>query len=243
MTTLDHTTIEELLAARALGGLDGPDDRLLEHEMAAHGDCERCRTLERRFADVAGRLGFSLDPEPIDRSLADRILASPQDPQDAADAAIASAGELVERRARRGRRLAAALTLAAALAVVVGGTIFMEGTTTELGTVSSAQQIVRFTPAPDVQGTLSVAFIPGRAGALLWGSDLADPGVGKVYEVWMIADGQTPVSGGCLSPSDGRVGTLVPGANLNGVAQMAVTVESDSCPGAPTTTPVMTAQL
>jgi anti-sigma-K factor RskA len=240
MTTLDHATIEELLAVRALGGLDGADDQLLEREMAAHGDCERCRALERRFDDVAGRLGLTLDPVAVDPAMADRILAEPR-PQ--APAPEPSAGELVQRRARRGRRLAAALAVAAALALVVGGTIFLRGTTTKLGTVSSTQQIVQFTTAADAQGTLNVAFSPGQTGALLWGSDLADPGAGKVYEVWMIADGQAPVSGGCLSPTGGRVGSFVPGANLNGVAQMAVTVESDSCPGAPTTTPVMTAQL
>jgi anti-sigma-K factor RskA len=241
MTTSDHTTIEELLAVRALGGLDGTDDQLLEREMAAHGDCERCRTLDRRFSDVAGRLGLSLDPVAVDPAMADRILAEPR-PQ-APTAVEPSAGELVERRTRRGRRLAAALTMAAALALVVGGTIFLEGTTTKLGTVTSSQQIVQFTTAPDAQGTLNVAFSPGQTGAVLWGTDMADPGAGKVYEVWMIADGQAPVSGGCLSPTDGRVSTAVPGANLNGVAQMAVTVESDSCPGAPTTTPIMTAQL
>lgn len=240
MTTLDHTTIEELLAVRALGGLDGADTQLLEQEMAAHGDCERCRTLERRFDEVAGRLSFSLDPVAVDPAMADRILAEPR-PQVAPSAAPEDG--LVGRRTRRGKRLAAALTMAAALALVVGGTIFLKGTTTKLGTVSSSQQIVQFSAAPGTQGTLNVAFSPGQTGALLWGSDLADPGVGKVYEVWMIADGQAPVSGGCLSPTDGWVGSFVPDANLNDAAQMAVTVEADSCPGAPTTTAVMTAQL
>ena len=210
-------------------------------ELASHGDCEECRRLERELDETAGRLAFSLDPVAVDPAIADRILAEPR-PHVAAPAAPADG--LVERRARGGRRLAAALTMAAALVLVVAGTIFLEGTTTtKLGTVSSSQQIVQFTTAPDAQGSLNVAFSPGQTGALLWGSDLADPGAGKVYEVWMIAEGQAPVSGGCLSPTDGRVGSLVPDANLNGVAQMAVTVESDSCPGAPTTTPVMTAQL
>ena len=227
---------------RALGGLDGADTQLLEREM------RRARRLRasaarssRRFDEVAGRLSFSLDPgagRPRDGRPHPRRAPSPGGP-------VGSAGGWIGwgRRTRRGRRLVAALTMAAALALVVGGTIFLKGTTTKLGTVSSSQQIVQFSAAPGTQGTLDVAFSPGQTGALLWGSDLADPGVGKVYEVWMIADGQAPVSGGCLSPTDGWVGSFVPDANLNDAAQMAVTVEADSCPGAPTTTAVMTAQL
>jgi anti-sigma-K factor RskA len=242
MMAEDHATIEELLAVRSLDGLDGDDEQRLEQAMAAHGDCERCRTLERRFSDIAARLSSALEPAPVDPAMVERILAAPREPSGAA-LAPAAVDELAERRTRGGKRLAAALTLAAALALVVGGTIFLEGTTTKLGTVTAAQRFVPFTPASNTPGTLTLAFTPGQSGALLWGTDLPDPGAGKVYEVWMIPDGGAPVGGGCLSPSGGRIAAAVPGANLNDVAQMAVTIESSSCPDAPTTTPVMTAQL
>ena len=39
----DHGPIEELLAGRALGGLEPEDDAALLAAMAAHGDCEECR--------------------------------------------------------------------------------------------------------------------------------------------------------------------------------------------------------
>ena len=240
MTTRDHSMIEELLAVKALGGLDGSDDQILAREMGSHGACGHCRRLEREFADVAAQMGLSLDPVALDPDMVDRIVATQRDGE-AAVGDAPSRDEIAERRSRHGRRLAAAVAIAAAFALVVGGTVFLERTTTKVGAVSSKQQVVHFTVAPDTTGRLAVAYTPGETGALLWGSDMQDPGVGKVYEVWMIANG-TPVSGGCLSPADGRVATYVP-ANLDGVAEMAVTMESDSCPGAPTSTPIMTAQL
>ena len=53
-----------------------------------------------------------------------------------------------------------------------------------------------------------MAFTPGESGAVLWGSNLPDPGQDKVYELWMIQDG-TPVSGGCFSPHNGQVAMSV----------------------------------
>ena len=73
--TLDHALIDELLAIRALDGLDEDDAALLERELAAHGDCDECRRLEVEHAEVAGMLALALDPRPVDENMADRILA------------------------------------------------------------------------------------------------------------------------------------------------------------------------
>jgi len=45
MSERDHGLIEELLALRALGGLEPDDDATRRAAMAAHGDCEECRQL------------------------------------------------------------------------------------------------------------------------------------------------------------------------------------------------------
>ena len=46
MSERDHSEIEELLAVRALGGLEPDEERALERAMAEHGpDCEVCRRL------------------------------------------------------------------------------------------------------------------------------------------------------------------------------------------------------
>ena len=73
--TLDHALIDELLAIRALDGLDEDDAAVLERELAGHGDCEECRRLEAEHAEVAGMLALSLDPRPVEEDMADRILA------------------------------------------------------------------------------------------------------------------------------------------------------------------------
>ena len=48
--TRDHALIDELLSARALDGLDETDAAVLARELAAHGDCDECRRLERQHA-------------------------------------------------------------------------------------------------------------------------------------------------------------------------------------------------
>ena len=60
--TRDHALIDELLAVRALGGLDEDDAAVLERELAAHGDCAECRRLEAEHTEVAGMLALALDP-------------------------------------------------------------------------------------------------------------------------------------------------------------------------------------
>ena len=70
---------------------------------------------------------------------------------------------------------------------------------------------------------------------------MPDPGEGQVYEIWMIQDG-TPVGGGCVRPPDGTIAVSVD-ADIGTTELMAVTVEDAACPSAPTTAPVMTAEL
>jgi anti-sigma-K factor RskA len=237
LSARDHSTIEELLAVRALGGLDGKDEEVLNRELTSHGNCDRCRWLEAEFTQVVGRLGLSLDPVPVDPGMADRIIASTGATQRTPEAAATV--ELSERRGRRGRRWAVAVAIAAVFALVVGGVaVFARGSIPAVP-LASGQQVVLFSPT--TAGTLAMAYTPGQPGVLLWGSGMKDPGTDKVYEVWMIANG-TPVSGGCVRPTDGDVVSFS-NTNLGDATQMAVTIESSSCPSAPTTTPIMTAAL
>jgi hypothetical protein len=98
---------------------------------------------------------------------------------------------------------------------------------------------VRFEGAVD--GTLAMAYTPGETGAVFIGSGLPDPGEGRVYEIWMIAEGEA-VSGGCVVPADGVVALHVD-ANIGTTDTMAVTAESADCPAAPTSDPVLLADL
>lgn len=230
--TRDHALIDELLAIRALDGLDEDDAALLERELAGHGDCEECRLLEAQHTEVAGMLALSLDPRPVRDDMADRILAEAQTP-----GAIATApDELAGRRSVRLGRWQAAFGVAAAVALVLA---FVLATRPDAGPVVPGGVIVPFEGAGP--GEVALAYTPGEPGALVWATGLPDPGEGHVYELWMFEDGD-PIRATCLAPSGGAVAASLD-ADLSSAQLMAVTVESSECPAAPTTDPVYTAEL
>jgi anti-sigma-K factor RskA len=234
--TRDHSVIEELLAVQALGGLDGEDEEALRRERAAHGDCAECRALEAAYTDTAGMLPLALEPEPVDSSMADRIVGS--DPgSDPGSDQESDQDDLARRRS--GRAWRALVGAAAAFVLLVGGYAAFARGSGVATQATPAQQVVSFEGSG---GDLKMLWEPGQPGALLWGSDMPDPGTGKTYEIWMISGAAAPVSGGCVSPTDGSMVAFVD-ADLAGTDTMAVTAEPDSCPGAPTSDPVLTASL
>jgi hypothetical protein len=247
MNARDHDRIEELLAVRVLDALDGCDVAALVSEMAEHGpDCEECRRLETELNETAAMLGFSLDPQPVDPSMVDRILAEPLSVPEAPEAPTTEApidragrDEVAERRRRRrGRGWAALVAAAVALVVVVGGLVVVAPERTQPVSTNWAQTVVQF---EGTSGELAMAYSPDQAGAVFWGQDLPDPGPGKTLEIWKF-EGKTPISGGCVSPVDGRVAAFEP-VDLSSAQLMAVTVESTECPAAPTSEPILTARL
>jgi anti-sigma-K factor RskA len=224
--TREHTLIDELLAVRALDGLDGDDVALLERAMAAHGDCDECRRLEAAHREVAGILPATLDARAVDPTIVDRILATPR--------ADERPDELAGRRDARLARWQAAFGVAAAVAVILAVILAVRSS----GAVQRFTNVVRFEGG---SGELAMGYAPGRPGLLLVGTGLPDPGPGKVYELWMI-EGDTPTRGACLDPTDGSVAAFVD-AEVGSADVMAVTVEDRACPEAPTTDPVYTAPL
>jgi hypothetical protein len=237
----DHALIEELLAVRSLGGLDGDDVELLERELAAHGDCEECRELESGYEETAGRLAFALDPMAMGVEQADAILQRATHPatQDVASGPLSPpVDELGARRGRRGRSWPTIAAAAAAIVLVVSAVAIMGPFRSTGVHATTNQTVVHFTGEG---GELAMAYEPGTPGAVFLGSGFSDPGANKVYEIWMIR-GTTPLSGGCVRPHDGSIVTYV-NADLSGVDLMAVTVEDGSCPSQPTTAPFLSAPL
>jgi hypothetical protein len=246
MSERDHALIEQLLSVDALGGLDDADRALLNQERARHGACKECARLQAGFAEVAGRLGLALDPVDIAATMPDDILRAagaevtpgsfvviPGGPTVAPDHAGSDLGE------RRGRAdggfRRGLVAVAAAFALLAGGWVARDA-------VSGSNAALRLVQFSGGSGTLAMAYEPRTPGAVLFGSDLPDPGALHVYEIWMIQGDQAPVSGGCVVPEDGTILTYVR-ANIGSADTMAVTVESASCPTAPTTDPVLTASL
>ena len=229
----DHALIDELLAIRALDGLDEGDAALLERELAAHGECEECRRLEVQHAEVAGMLALALDPRPVREDMADRILAEAQAPR-ATDAATPD--ELAGHQSARLGRWQAAFGVAASVALLLA---IVLATRPDAGPTVLGRVIVPFEGAGP--GEVALAYTPGEPGALVWANGLPDPGAGHVYELWMFEDGD-PIRATCLAPTGGAVAASID-ADLSSAQLMAVTVESSECPTAPTTDPLYTADL
>jgi hypothetical protein len=236
----DHSAIDELLAVRALDGLDGEDEARLERELASHRPCEVCDRLQAEHAEVAGRLAFALDPRPVPAGMVDRILAEPQRararqgdevPRDEVPRDEVARDEVGRRRDARLRRWQAATGVAAAIAVLLAIVLVTRGPVVP----------DRFVPFRGGSGELAMAYTPGEPGVFVWGIGLPDPGPGKVYELWKFRNG-APIRGACLSPADGSLAAFVD-TDLGSSEAMAVTVESEACPAAPTTEPVYTAEL
>ncbi|HLB62664.1 MAG TPA: anti-sigma factor [Actinomycetota bacterium] len=224
----DHTRIEELLAASALDGLGPADETELARERSAHGEeCEECRALDRGFAEVAGRLALALDPVRVRDGLEDELVSR-------------ATGSVTRARApHRGWR--ALVAVAAAFALFAGGWLARgpgDGTTEGLADFLPGARLVAFEGA---EGDLALAYRPGERGAYVIG-DLVEPGEGLVYEVWTIRHG-SPSPDACIRPeADGTVLAYLDSA-LEESDVMAVTIESEACPGAPTTEPILIAEL
>jgi anti-sigma-K factor RskA len=230
--TRDHTLIEELLAVRSLDGLDGDDLTTLERELASHGDCDVCVRLADGFDETAGRLGLALEPIALDPEMPDRILRIARDGDGAPSDAVV-ADELTARRRRTWR---GAVAVAASFVVLAAGIAIVRS---DSGLEVVAAQ--RFVELDGGIGSFAVAYTPGEPTIVVWGRDLPDPGAGRVYELWTFSGG-TPTSRGCMRPIGGAMATVLE-ADIADAEQVAVTLESASCPDAPTTQPIFKGQL
>ena len=234
MQRRDHQMIEELLSASVLGALEPEEQAALEQEMAAHGpQCAECLELSRDYGEVAGRLAFSLEPAAVRPGFEDETLRL---------ARGAPASEVVQVPARRDRSTVwrGLVAVAAAFVLFAGGWLARDlGGGEDGATAVLPSRVVSF---HGTGGNLSVAFEPGTPGVYLLGSDLAALDSGTVYEVWMI-QGDTPVRGACFRPSpNGSLFTFLD-AELGTTQAMAVTVEPSSCSSAPTSDPILTADI
>ena len=227
--TRDHAAIEELLAVRALDGLDGDDVQALDRMLAEHGDCETCRELEATYAETASMLAATLDPVDVDPAIADAIVATPR--------TAAPPVSPVPTTRRSGRGWAAIVAVAAVVVLVVGSVAVLRDRSPATS-VNWAQRVVAF---EGTSGELAMAYVPGEPGVVVWGDGVPQPGEDRTLEIWMIEGGEA-IRGACLVPTDGRVAAFLD-ADVSQAEVMAVTVESSACPDAPTTDPIFTAEL
>jgi hypothetical protein len=245
----DHAAIEELIALGALDGLDPSGARELAAQRSDHGaDCEECLRLESTYDEVAGRLAFAVEPAEIRDGFEDQLVTlarGGENPERGDDAPPSIARERDRRRFARPMRALAGVVAAALIdGAGVGGYLLApkeESATRALEQLLRQPNVQQLELTGGANGTMNVYYAPGHPDAFLVGSGLDQPPSGKAYELWMFR-GQTPVSAGCFAPENGNVLQEV-NADPSGADAMAITVESNACPAAPTSQPVMSGAL
>ncbi|HEX9377391.1 MAG TPA: anti-sigma factor [Actinomycetota bacterium] len=249
MSTSEHERIEELLAVRALGGLEPREVAQLDRMRADHGvDCEICARAELEFDEIAGRLAFALSPVAVREGMADEILErallAPERPSEPRRRATG-------RRPRMTRWVAAVAAAIVLVAGAFGGGILVGSS----GGPSQAQQLASYLAHSDAHvvpfegsgtGNLLVAYRPGTDRAYVFGSQLNPTPSGKAYELWLVPPGGKPVPMPTFTTpgGDSLVVVQVP-ADVSSSAAMAVTLEQagGSPTGQPTTDIIFTAPI
>jgi len=229
----EHDEIEELLALEALGGIEPADRSRLATLRAEHGDCSECAELEAGFRETASALGMALPEAVVGAQLEDRTVA----------AALAEPHAVVPAPPRR--RTKAWLAVAAAVVLVaigaVGGYVAAPRSSVAAFLQQPGVTLVPFEQTAQGAGTMTLAIGADGTQAYVIGTGLPTPPDGQVYALWTIA-GQTVASLGCVVPSDGHLTQAVHG-DFATADVAAMTLESASCPSAPTTDPVQVATL
>lgn len=237
--TSEHDDIRDLMPAVALGAATPAEvDRV---EAAAAADPALAAELEslRQATDLLATDVPMLEPPPALRArVMDTIRAeaAAQAPPEVRAPEGAGRSRARGPSAWRGWRPLAAVAAVAAIALLLVNVVLL---TRDDDPTTRSVDVVATQPTQGVSGEVVVFEEEDRAVMRL--SGLPDPGPGRGYELWVVADGQ-PVSAGFLDATEG--GDLV--AVARGVGPddvLAVTEEPLTNRVAPTSTPLASAEL
>ena len=214
---LTHELVREELPAYALGALEAEESTGLVEHLA---ECPLCQEDMRRFEELLGLLATAVPQASPPPGLRERVLA-----QAAVEAGVAPAPDRPALRLLP-RWAGAALAAAAALVLVLAGTVVMllynqwrirqelDALRAEQREIASVlAQAAWWAPvtAEAGQGQPVVGRLylqEGQAGVLVI-DGLAPLAPGQVYQVWLIRTDNTRVSGGVFTVDASRRATLV----------------------------------
>jgi hypothetical protein len=233
--TWDHDRVEELIAARALDGLDAEEAALAERALIEHvPGCPRCREALDAYRLVAGDLALLADPVPTPETLDARVRRT-----------------VLRRRRRRFR--GAGWTAAAVAAVVA---LALAGWNVALTARLSQTEVVQGWLVDAVQTSghpnnevvplagpgserASMVYVHGEQRMYVMASSL--PEAEGVYRVWLLGDDKT-WSPGILEPHHG-VAFLFVRTDPEQWEIVMVTDEPDEEAPSPTTSPLVSATV
>ncbi len=209
----DCQNIEPLLAAHALGSLEGDEKAQVEAHLPA---CPSCRVLWSEYRAVADGLLMAvpeaMPPDNLRRSLARRV-AGPA-------GALPASNGAADRRLTSWR-FAFGVAIAGLLLVnlvllqqVIGLRQDQTRLQQELGAGQIAQAIAAY---PDAQSVLiegqdaygTLVYDPARPVAAMYTWGLQPLPAGQTYQVWLRTGDDGRVSGGTFNSSGGKAFTLV----------------------------------
>lgn len=229
---MSSSSPHDLVAAYALDALDPEAEREFERHLA---DCEDCRGELERLRDVAAALAAGTEGREPPPELRGRVIERVRREREAA------AGAGVPPRPSRFRRpLVAALggaaaliaATAAALAVWVATGPDDDGVVSVLGDPGA-----RIVELEGAEGRLVIA--PDGEAVLVAGR-LPELPAGRVYEVWVIRDGN-PQPAALYRPGEDGSAVVRLERPVPAGATVAVTVEREGGANAPTGEPVLSA--
>lgn len=265
-----HAQVQDLLPAYALDALTPDETRAVEAHVAG---CEECRRDLAAFTTVAATMADSVVMTTPPAALRSRILEAVRaEPRVAGTTAPppSPTREVPSRTVVVPSGWAFGLAAAAAVLAVVTGVLSvllaqrlgalnaqlarMDQQVTILTTrLAQQEQLLavvvnpaakRATLAGAVIGDVQFVYDPAaRQGALIV-RNLADPGAGLVYQLWLVPRSTPPQSAGVFRPAVGRSVVIPVAADFSRYTAVAISVERGPA-GAPqpTATPILSATL
>lgn len=226
----DHEELESSVAAWVLGALEPGE----AETMRAHVEgCATCREVADRLRRVVGALPLAVDETIPPARLRSRVLAAAAASRPAAAPAPARSRPRQRPQPRPAavasiaRRMPAYALAAVALVALLVGVLI--GQTALRAPQPPAGQVARFTLSghQDLAGAqATVTDLRSDGLALVDFRGLPPPGEGRVYEIWLIPAGGSPVPAAVFVPDTNGSKVVLVSRSLAGYAVMAVTNEA-----------------
>jgi len=246
--------VHTLTGAYALDALDEFERRQFEAHLTQCPDC--AREVDELRA-TAARLAVAAAEQPPD-SLRRRVLAQVATTRQESPAGKPVTTPILARAGGRRsdwalRLAAAAAAIAVAAAVVLGVVTVRTAAQRDFAQAELAQLRAEYQPlaqlaaAPDARGGTGTGVRGGTVfvlashelnKAVMVASDLPTPPDGRIYQAWLIGQGQ-PRSVGLMQPGGSATAPPLEFGGLAGAAKIGLTVEPAGGSPQPTTTPVV----
>lgn len=235
--------IHHMAAAYAL---DAVDDRERAEFEAHYPTCAICRPEVAGFRETLSQVAgaVAVPPPP---SLKATVMAEISATRQLSPLLSAAVVDLATQRQRRQRAVRALVAAAAVMLLAAGAFVVGRQSGDEGGYAAAAAKVMGM---PDTRiaalagsgtGTFKVAWSPSAEQVVVVGDGLADPGLGKAYELWRI-DAAGPHALRLLDAAHG--GHIRKVLDVGGApAQWAITIEPAAGVDAPTSDPIFAAAV